>query len=50
MENKENRDHVFYRNPIKYYPTVQRGEGIYICDTDGKRYIDGTGGAVVVSR
>jgi len=49
MKNKKNRDHVFYRNPTKYYPTVQKGEGIYIYDTDGKRYIDGTGGAVVVS-
>jgi adenosylmethionine-8-amino-7-oxononanoate aminotransferase len=49
MKNKENRDQVFYRNPTKYYPTVQRGEGIYIYDTDGKQYIDGTGGAVVVS-
>jgi adenosylmethionine-8-amino-7-oxononanoate aminotransferase len=49
MKKKENQDHIFYRNPTKYYPTVQRGEGIYIYDTDGKRYIDGSGGAVVVS-
>ena len=49
MAKKQNQDHVFYRNPTKYYPTVQRGEGIYIYDTDGKRYIDGSGGAVVVS-
>ncbi len=49
MKKKTNIDHVFYRNPTKYYPTAERGEGIYICDTEGKRYIDGSGGAVVVS-
>ena len=49
MKKKTNIDHVFYRNPTKYYPTAERGEGIYIYDTEGKRYIDGSGGAVVVS-
>ena len=49
MKNKVNSDHVFYRNPTKYYPTAQWGKGIYIYDNDGKRYIDGSGGAVVVS-
>lgn len=42
-------DHVFYRNPGKYYPEAAYGEGIYIVDTEGKRYIDGCCGAVVVS-
>lgn len=41
-------DHVFYRNLQKSYPTVDRGEGIYIYDTKGKQYIDGSGGAAVV--
>ncbi len=41
-------DHVFYRNLRKFYPTVDRGEGIYIYDTQGKQYIDGSGGAAVV--
>jgi adenosylmethionine-8-amino-7-oxononanoate aminotransferase len=41
-------DHVFYRNLRKSYPTVDRGEGIYIYDTAGKKYIDGSGGAAVV--
>ncbi len=44
-----NDDHIFYRNPAKFYPTVERGEGVYIYDKSGKRYIDGSGGAVVVS-
>lgn len=46
--SRENRDHVFYRNPNKFYPVVERGEGVYIYDTDGKRYLDGSGGAAVV--
>lgn len=41
-------DHVFYRNLRKFYPTVDRGEGVYIYDTKGKQYIDGSGGAAVV--
>ncbi len=41
-------DNVFYRNSKKFYPTVDRGEGIYIFDTEGKKYIDGSGGAAVV--
>jgi len=49
MSQDINQDHVFYRNPKKFYPTAQKGEGIYILDTQGKRYIDGSGGAVVVS-
>jgi adenosylmethionine-8-amino-7-oxononanoate aminotransferase len=44
---KEN--HVFYRNLLKHYPMVDRAEGIYIWDTHGKRYLDGSGGACVVS-
>lgn len=42
-------DHVFYRNLRKVYPVADRAEGVYIWDTNGKRYIDGSGGACVVS-
>ena len=42
-------EHVFYRNLRKVYPVVDRGEGIFIWDTNGRRYIDGSGGACVVS-
>jgi adenosylmethionine-8-amino-7-oxononanoate aminotransferase len=31
------------------YPEADYGDGIYILDTEGKRYIDGCSGAVVVS-
>jgi adenosylmethionine-8-amino-7-oxononanoate aminotransferase len=46
--SRSNNDHVFYRSPRKFYPTAERAEGIYIYDTEGKRYLDGSGGAVVV--
>ena len=49
MNPPGNEGHVFYRNPSKNYPTAVRGEGIYIFDSQGKRYLDGSGGAVVVS-
>jgi len=42
------KDGVFYRNSKKSYPTAVRGEGIYIYDSAGKRYIDGSAGAAVV--
>jgi adenosylmethionine-8-amino-7-oxononanoate aminotransferase len=41
-------DPVFYRSLRKLYPVADRGEGVYIYDTDGKQYIDGSGGAAVV--
>jgi adenosylmethionine-8-amino-7-oxononanoate aminotransferase len=42
------KDHVFYRNSKKSYPCAVRGQGIYIHDSTGKRYIDGSAGAAVV--
>ena len=38
---------VFYRNFHQEYPVADRGEGIYIYDKDGRKYIDGCSGAVV---
>jgi adenosylmethionine-8-amino-7-oxononanoate aminotransferase len=49
MTEEKNVDHVFYRNLRKNYPTAVRGEGVYIYDQSGKAYLDGSGGAVVVS-
>ncbi len=42
-------DHVFHRNLQKNYPVVDHAEGVYIWDLQGKRYLDGSGGACVVS-
>jgi len=38
---------VFYRNPLHDYPMVVRGEGVYLYDTNGKQYLDGSGGAAI---
>ncbi|MEJ5301340.1 MAG: aspartate aminotransferase family protein [Thermodesulforhabdaceae bacterium] len=45
----DGNNHVFCRNLRKQYPVVDRGEGVYVWDKEGKRYIDGSGGACVVS-
>ncbi|MBI1943810.1 MAG: aspartate aminotransferase family protein [Betaproteobacteria bacterium] len=38
---------VFHRNPRQSYPVAVRGEGAYLVDRDGKRYLDASGGAAV---
>jgi len=40
-------DHVFFRGKPKR--TIVRGEGIYFFDSEGNRYIDGSGGPMVVN-
>ena len=40
---------VLYRNLHKSFPLVKSGRGIYLYDTDGKKYLDGSGGAAVVN-
>ena len=39
--------HVFHRNPKNEYPVAVRGDGAYLVDGDGKRYLDASGGAAV---
>ena len=39
--------HVFHRDPRHTYPVAVRGEGAYVFDRDGKRYLDASGGAAV---
>jgi len=41
--------HVFYRRMAHSHPLAERGDGIYLWDADGRRYIDASGGAVVVN-
>ena len=41
-------DHLFRRNPARPLPAVVRGEGVFLYDETGKRYLDGSGGALVV--
>jgi adenosylmethionine-8-amino-7-oxononanoate aminotransferase len=39
--------HVLHRDPRISYPVAVRGEGVYLFDRDGKRYLDASGGAAV---
>jgi len=41
--------HVFYRKMAHLRPKISHGEGIYLYDDSGKRYIDGSGGPLVVN-
>jgi hypothetical protein len=41
--------HVFYRKMAHSRPKISYGEGIYLYDEHGKRYIDGSGGPFVVN-
>jgi adenosylmethionine-8-amino-7-oxononanoate aminotransferase len=43
------QSHVFYRKLTRGYPRVVRGEGCYLYDDQGHRYLDGCGGAYVVN-
>ena len=38
---------VFHRNPRHAYPASVRGEGRYLFDREGRRYLDASGGAAV---
>jgi adenosylmethionine-8-amino-7-oxononanoate aminotransferase len=49
MNALAHEDHIFYRNLRKTYPIVDRAEGVFLWDKNGKRYLDGSGGACVVS-
>ena len=39
--------HVFHRQPLSDMPTAASGEGVFIIDASGKRYLDASGGAAV---
>ena len=40
-------DHVFHRHTRSELPVAVSGDGMYIVDRDGRRYLDGSGGAAV---
>jgi adenosylmethionine-8-amino-7-oxononanoate aminotransferase len=40
---------VVYRRMTHPHPLAERGQGVYLWDADGRRYIDGSGGAAVVN-
>jgi adenosylmethionine-8-amino-7-oxononanoate aminotransferase len=39
--------HIFPRHTKTNIPTVESGKGVYLYDTSGKQYFDGSGGAAV---
>ena len=39
------RHALIHRDPSGSYPVIARGEGIYLIDEQGNRYIDGVAGA-----
>ena len=41
--------HVFYRAMEHAYPLIDHGQGVYLFDTDGRRYLDASGGPLVVN-
>src|SRR5207245_2507325 len=41
--------HVFYRKLHRTLPTIVKGEGVWLFDVDGKRYLDASGGAMVAN-
>ena len=43
------RSYIFHRTPSHSYPLALRGEGVYLFDATGRRYIDASGGAAVCS-
>jgi len=40
---------VFTRDLRRHYPRITRGEGVYLYDDEGKRYLDGCSGALVAN-
>jgi adenosylmethionine-8-amino-7-oxononanoate aminotransferase len=39
--------HVFHRHTRTQYPVAERGDGPYVIDSEGRRYLDASGGAAV---
>lgn len=46
---KDFNGHVFYRRISHPRPMISHGEGVYLYDTDGKRYLDASGGPVLIN-
>ena len=40
---------LLHRDPKRHYPVMVRGEGVYLFDEEGRRYIDATAGATNVT-
>ena len=49
MDPRAAESFVFHRPLGRALPVIAHGSGAELWDTDGKRYLDGSGGAVVVN-
>ena len=49
MTEVRTADHIFHRVRKKEWPQIAHGEGVYLVDTEGKRYLDACAGVHVVS-
>jgi adenosylmethionine-8-amino-7-oxononanoate aminotransferase len=49
MPRRYPESHVLYRRLDRALPLIVRGEGCWLIDDEGKRYLDGCGGAYVAS-
>ncbi|HEV8150670.1 MAG TPA: aminotransferase class III-fold pyridoxal phosphate-dependent enzyme [Gemmatimonadales bacterium] len=47
MPHRYPETHVLYRNLARQYPLVIKGDGCWLYDSEGRRYLDGCGGAFV---
>lgn len=49
MMDNSSSNNVIHRDLHRTYPTVVRGDGVYLYDADDKRYLDGSGGSAAVT-
>lgn len=49
MKSSTDEGHFLHYDLNNVTPTIESGKGIYLYDTDGKEYIDGSSGPVVVN-
>ena len=48
-EHRYPQGNVLYRKLNKRFPLITKGEGCWLVDEEGKRYLDGCGGAFVAN-
>lgn len=49
MNDRTTMDHIFHRTFKENWRKISRGEGVYLIDTEGRRYLDACAGVHVVS-
>lgn len=49
MDHRYPQGSVFYRHLHRSYPLITHGQGAYLFDEEGKKYLDASGGAAVVN-